>query len=1059
MGRRARASTLYMFLFLAVLQSAFAASGIPGSVPIGYQGNPAADLVYQGRVIRPDEADALYRQSGGTFDLSTLNPDSSSDLWKDVYPKVLNPADDNLGIRADLPVTYVDDVASGADRYRISISQVINGKSLNRTLLFTRTAHDILLLKNLLRKIGYKVPAVQYIPKIQIYFDNTIARDAFESQLWTQTLGNKDRWVIARTDHPASVTVQDALALDAEDNIYNLALGFMTDSVAANRRVLTSLLVPFSMMDLSESVNLINWEAARVISDSVMMPLNLRCSAGAGCSLDTTWEDGRWISRRILQLSRADWQQIVDGAGYPAPVAKLLVEKLIARRNSLISNWQLIEKALPYTGDISVLPDVKGGVLSKEWYPGYATHFSTSDPDSPMDSASIRGFFWSKLIGAVLQNASDYTSKIPYLNQNIRKKISEHGDEVQADMLEKYLQTGQIQKVPFGVYAFPTWGVSLIADREIVTGSYLGTDNMVQVADTAGFIVNAGAFIGVDGVAPVSLGAEAGGAFQREYVHLKPIKTIKAALNEPFQNIAVPLINGDVAQTLNKIASPDFSKKSKDDQQSIISEAIKSLEGLLAVGESLIITDSLIADANVLASLSPMHWTYLSAEAAVSKSIIGRIHFYRKDKDTLQIYHDYGNVLSLDLAFGAGASFGTRQDPKSKDPAKLSIIKASFTHSSGSTRTKFSNLSLAGNLDTDPSMTEALLGFRQAILGGSLERLEKAKPPYTLTHYFTQDEFDFNFLIWSFLKLKSATYIDVTDPNGYFRRVYRRYDSSTSGRNFEALGANGISTFIKWAVAQDAGVPSTTSENPGYSFLGSAKNDVGEFEVVMDRSLTPQESFLKTTRAYNGWKISKDKVLKIIQEMNSRYGFNFFIPDDVRDTRNFLLYNLHWDTLFYQGAFDRVAGLTPQFLDAVFAQYGKSCLDENVESTETDPSAETCQDDARSAESALVAYQKYRNANNVDKESAAFLKLARIVEDHLTREGFQQVYGEDSNYLIYARLEGFREGSESGDTAIVSGTLGEYGSQNTLGPVQAIESASGMTEGEFLVSWILKRAL
>jgi hypothetical protein len=1031
---------------------AWAAVAIPGAIPIGYQGHPASDLYHQGRILHPEEADALYRQSNGKLDLSTLNPDPNSDLWANQYLSVLDPRADDLGLRENAPVQYVDDIASGPGRYRVSVSQpAAGGQLLARTLLFSRTAHDHLLLKNLLRKIGYQIPGIQYLKTLEIRFDTTLARDAFESQLWTQTLGNKERWVVRRTDSPPSVTVQDVLALDAEDQAYNLSLGFLTDSVAQNRRLLSSLVVPFSFLQLSESVNMLNWRHGRVVSNHVVFPLDLRCSAAASCTLSTTWEDARWIGRRMAHLSRADWEEIVAQAHFPEPVRALLVEKLVSRRNSLREILKLEGADLPFAADLDVLPDVRDGRLLKEWYPGYATHFSTQDPENPIDGANQRGFFLSRALGTLLENAASYIDQIPILNQDLNKKIGEHGDELQAKLLENYLKTGEMQHVPFGVWAVPTWGIGLIASREVVTGSYLGTDNLVQLADTIGFTLSVGAHIGFDGLSPVSVQAKEQAAILRDYTHIRPLKSIKAALREPYRNLMVPLVNGDVAKAIEQLAAPGFAKKPDEERQPVITAVVEALKKELAVGESLLITDSLLINAGIMAQGRPFQWAYVGASLEAGKAVINRIHFYRKDRDTIQVYDDFGDVNKLTLAFVAGLGF----DVGGADLAKLPILRASFTRSQGATRTKFSTVSLDADLKSNPLIEETLLGLRQAVRGGSLERLQAARPPYLLRHRFNQNEFNFSFLFWSHMKRGSATWIDVTHPDGYSRRIFRKYDASTNGRSWEAMGSDGIAAIVKWAAKQDFGV-GTSSSNPGFTFLGSAKNRVTQFEAIADPNGGSRENFAKSSRIYNGWKISKEKVLKIIKEMNKRYGFNFFLGTDIQDTRNFLLYNLHWDALYYQGAFDAVAGATPERLKALFIKEGRDCIDESLAASSA---ADICQDNADSAAGALKDLQKARAAGDVEKQGKAFLKLIRSAEDHLNHQGLDQLFGGERNYLIYAKLEGFREGSESGDAPIISSTLGEFGSASSLGPVAATIATTGMTEGEFLISWVLKRAL
>lgn len=56
----------------------------PGSIPLKYERAAASDLVFGGKILTPDEARALYDKKV-VADLSHLNPDESSELWKNKY--------------------------------------------------------------------------------------------------------------------------------------------------------------------------------------------------------------------------------------------------------------------------------------------------------------------------------------------------------------------------------------------------------------------------------------------------------------------------------------------------------------------------------------------------------------------------------------------------------------------------------------------------------------------------------------------------------------------------------------------------------------------------------------------------------------------------------------------------------------------------------------------------------------------------------------------------------------------------------------------------------------
>lgn len=55
-----------------------------------------------------------------------------------------------------------------------------------------------------------------------------------------------------------------------------------------------------------------------------------------------TYDDARWASRQIAQLTRSQIRTAVDIGHWPACIADIYVEKLIARRNDLVNSFQLV---------------------------------------------------------------------------------------------------------------------------------------------------------------------------------------------------------------------------------------------------------------------------------------------------------------------------------------------------------------------------------------------------------------------------------------------------------------------------------------------------------------------------------------------------------------------------------------------------------------------------------------------------------------------------------------------------------------------------------------------
>ena len=106
-----------------------------GLIPTEYGARPATDLVYEGDLLLPDDAHELYLKSEGDFDLSSLNPDDTSVLWKNTPPKAYNSKEDILEIDEKRGMEYEDMVPSRTGRFRFTVSQT-NADGLKKTYKF-----------------------------------------------------------------------------------------------------------------------------------------------------------------------------------------------------------------------------------------------------------------------------------------------------------------------------------------------------------------------------------------------------------------------------------------------------------------------------------------------------------------------------------------------------------------------------------------------------------------------------------------------------------------------------------------------------------------------------------------------------------------------------------------------------------------------------------------------------------------------------------------------------------------------------------------------------------
>ena len=220
-----------------------AANSYPSWIPLAAERQPAGDLVYQGAIITSEKAQALREQG---IDLATLDPDGSSDIWNS---RGEFPADD-FSFTGNTSVNYRNGVASSSGNFRFIADDPQSRQSYE--FVAAVDAHSILLRAGILRRLGYRVPKLYHVKQVTVNFANSRVRELFEDDVTTSTTKSFTRWLKSR--QAKSLVLQDLIVYDAKLDYYNLAIGNIPASVIGNRRLLRSLVVPYSLMNVGESI-------------------------------------------------------------------------------------------------------------------------------------------------------------------------------------------------------------------------------------------------------------------------------------------------------------------------------------------------------------------------------------------------------------------------------------------------------------------------------------------------------------------------------------------------------------------------------------------------------------------------------------------------------------------------------------------------------------------------------------------------------------------------------------------------------------------------------------
>ena len=1054
----------HLMLILIILWSSLTLAQT-GGIPTKYMNDAAVDLTRNGQTLFPDEVHELYTASKGKFDISTLNPIESSDLWKNKYLKTLPveiPA-----INENDEVTYHSPSLSPSGIFRFVI-QNTNGDRKFYTMMLSKTVHSSLLTKSLLRKIGYQVPDIKRLPQVTIKFSSETQKDIFISYLEKEAFaGAAKNWIVQ--DLGDKLILQDIVVMQSNNLIYNLAFGITPDMIQG-RRLLSSLAVPLSIVNLSESVNSLAWSAGRINNNQVALDLNNLSE------FNCTWDDGRWIARRIEKLTREDWREIVASSEVPKPVQQVMVEKLISRRNSIMKLFKIDAEQLPVTADLNDGVEIVDGKVIQANWPGYASRFSYGDPESPLSDSDMKSWIKSRAISTAMELALGQINQLPFLGTDIQAINTKKFEDHMKDAVASSVANNKPVEVPLKAWVFPTFRGNLILSRNLVTGTYLGTDNLVQLVDTVGVSLSAGLYAGTMGIStksmrkgqdlmPINVSGGGQASYMRTYAHLRPVRNIKKSLQYPFKNVLVPMVKSDFGKDLHKAYvvareaqdNEGYGGLSEEAKKAIgesIAKAVKPFKDAMNVGESILVTDTLVTGVSAQAGAN-IYGKLLSASLGLSANhlVLSRFHVHRKSDDVFHVYKDIGNKGTL----GVGLSVDSL----------IPLVSVSFKKTAGHAKVKFYRLDLAKE---NPKFFKDANALRSAIVHSSTKDMDDADiKPFTLKHAFKEQNPSLNLLFWQFLKQNSSTDMVLTNPAGEERYFRRHYYGTTQGRNYQAYVNAVINNWVGLLFDKGAGLSEATGTNPGYSFKGKAKTKFLTLDQELDANGEIIEPFVSISRVWNGWSIKRKQAEELLEEIRNQYKFSFFNAPILNDTKQIMMYNVGVNILLYKNGLEHLLSLDDNRIKRIFLEH-QTHDSLVINPTVADEQANEDFNDEKYTDTGVNKFlrllKRFRKLDLKDKSFKAnknLLKALSFMESSVYLPGIVKLVGGEENIYVTARISGFREGDETaadeGTTGLSSNSLGQFGSPRVQGPVVQMQKSTDMLEGEFFINWMMQRLI
>ena len=738
------------------------------SIPLKETKLPARDLDFNGRSISPEDVLSLHERG---VNISNLNP-HESEVWHDKKGEV----EDNLVEEMDLDFTGTMLSYTGLLRFN-ALQTETNSYHI---VLMHKELHSIILRRNMLLKLGYKVPILKYIKKLNLTFSSLEEKESMLGDgkaIVNNTYGASSRWLINDADKDndkLTVALQDVAVLTpTENDHYNLSLGVPVGNPPRplEDRVLRALALPYALTHLKESVNKFEWNVGRIDNEHIYLE---HFAYGV---LNTGLEDAKWILNRLAKLTRNDFEDIVKKSYVPESVEKLIVEKLISRRNSLIDLFEIDANELEVNADISHGPYLKDGKLTKEDWDGYATRFAHGDTESPFKDFEY--FVFNKLQKAGIDEMMMRVNAQLRAFNPTDHKVAFHKAQFEKG-LNHFIETGELLEFGVGYWTSPVLDGTLILSRDIVVGNYFGTDNLVQMADTFGYAVRAGVHIGFENVPTlINVHTKATGSFVRTFSHLRPVKSLKKTFEEPYKNMIVPLIKKDLKNSLDKLASMPEYEDQDDSEKEVTQSIIESVNESLSVGESLIITDKIVPSVSAGAGVI-FGDTGVSFGLNAKKDYVRRMQLYRKSSDIIQVYVDKGKAFELSFQLSVSN--------------KIPILNIAAKRSSGEYETKLYNLDITPESGKVITTGKSLYDLLE---NNSTEILEETTENYEFKATFLDKSFRLRLFFLYDKTLSNSTDINFKDHRG---REYRFYDlkhSNISGLNYQSFITDILNFYIK----------------------------------------------------------------------------------------------------------------------------------------------------------------------------------------------------------------------------------------------------------------------
>lgn len=649
--------SLRIVIFCALCLMALSiASAESVSLPLATVKKPAADLIdSSGRALDVGRAAQLTKKGQ---DLSLLDPQDNKFWQNKSYPSVGKgevpyPQGVNGVVfqndEAQLPFTYMARVQSAENPnqfYRLTVSR------------FTHTA---LMRAAMLRKLGYYIASPRYYKDLKVRFANEAQKEKFLATSQESLISDYESrgWISEDNKTEHTITFTDAVLEPMSNEFFDIQWGYApnpknpaqlaTVERLSKYRAYRSLILPYAFVDVPESINRFSPKFAAVLSGHVVITHPSAESFAAA-----TYEDVRWLLRKMSLWTVQDYRDIVEAGEFPQELEEIVYRKLLYRAGNAFEIFNLpsnLPQTLPSLEYTSPTGLVKNGKVTQELVPGYPQRFAHGDRESPFKDGDLARYFDVQGRSMALGTALNQVNKQLQL-LTMAQAVDSRKSEISQRILN-HIRTNPNQPLyqPVEAWGGPLFGLNVAAARHVTTGTYYGSSAAIQLVDNISIASNLGYFWAIDGVPKVT--PFVGGNLQvmRDYTHVRPVLSITEGTQVKWKDLAVPFKMNALAKILNK---EKVQREGFPDQHPVDAFLLELREG-----EVFTITDSIAlstyaqvsSSLDVLMGISPLSFVNTVSGGSDASRVTLRQTSFMKMNGGIQIYIREQNSNAFGLQF------------------------------------------------------------------------------------------------------------------------------------------------------------------------------------------------------------------------------------------------------------------------------------------------------------------------------------------------------------------------------------------------------------------------